>query len=127
MALTVGRVTKPERRWGCRSGTPMSYYICRCVNCAGTALQCYQCDSNEDASCPSWQPFDHNINALVDCMSFEASTPGTFCLKITRQSPGCMFNCSFYLLVTVSLVSGHLSNPLNVLLLLSSRGTVIQL
>jgi len=57
---------------------------------AGAALQCYQCDSNEDESCPSWQPFDHNINALVDCMSFEAYTPGTFCLKVTRESPGCM-------------------------------------
>jgi hypothetical protein len=55
---------------------------------SGYGLQCYQCDSNEDYSCPSWQPFDRNINALVDCMSFEARTPGTFCLKITRQSPG---------------------------------------
>lgn len=54
----------------------------------GAALQCYQCDSNEDESCPSWQPFDHNINALIDCMSFEAYTPGTFCLKVTRESPG---------------------------------------
>jgi len=59
------------------------------VKCVGAALQCYQCDSNEDASCPSWQPFDVNINALIDCMSFEASTPGTFCMKITRESPGC--------------------------------------
>jgi len=65
--------------------------------CVGTALQCYQCDSNEDASCPSWQPFDVNINALIDCMSFEASTPGTFCMKITRESPGCTlkFFCCF--------------------------------
>jgi hypothetical protein len=59
-----------------------------CLISSGDALQCYQCDSNEDDSCPSWQPFDRNINALVDCMSFEARTPGTFCLKITRQSPG---------------------------------------
>jgi len=58
--------------------------------CVGGALQCYQCDSNEDGSCPSWQPFDVNINALIDCMSFEASTPGTFCMKVTRESPGCM-------------------------------------
>lgn len=54
----------------------------------GAALQCYQCDSNEDGSCPSWQPFDHNINALIDCMSFEAAIPGTFCMKVTRESPG---------------------------------------
>jgi len=51
-------------------------------------IQCFQCDSNEDDSCPSWQPFDRNINALVDCTSFEAHVPGTFCLKITQQSPG---------------------------------------
>jgi hypothetical protein len=55
---------------------------------SGAALQCYQCDSQEDDSCPSWQPFDRNINALVDCMSFEARIPGTFCLKVTQQSPG---------------------------------------
>lgn len=55
---------------------------------SGLALQCYQCDSNEDDSCPSYVPFDLNINALVDCTSFEARTPGTFCLKITQQSPG---------------------------------------
>jgi len=67
---------------------------------AGAALQCYQCDSNEDESCPSWQPFDHNINALVDCMSFEAYTPGTFCLKVTRESPGCML--VFFYFVTLS-------------------------
>jgi len=54
----------------------------------GGAIQCFQCDSNEDDSCPSWQAFDRNINALVDCTSFEARTPGTFCLKITQQSPG---------------------------------------
>ena len=61
------------------------------MNDAGAALQCYQCDSNEDGSCPSWQPLDHNINALIDCMSFEAAIPGTFCMKVTRESPGCMF------------------------------------
>ncbi|ESO03974.1 hypothetical protein HELRODRAFT_111906 [Helobdella robusta] len=52
------------------------------------SLQCYQCDSNEDNSCPTYKPFDLNINALVDCQSFETRIPGTFCLKITRQSPG---------------------------------------
>lgn len=55
---------------------------------SASGLQCYQCDSNEDDSCPTHKPFDRNINALVDCQSFETRTPGTFCLKITRQSPG---------------------------------------
>ena len=55
-------------------------------------LQCYQCDSNEDNSCPSNQRFDRNLNALVDCNSLEAHTPGTFCMKTTQQSPGCMYH-----------------------------------
>jgi len=61
--------------------------IC-CFITTGSCIQCFQCDSNEDDSCPSWQPFDRNINALVDCTSFEARIPGTFCLKLTQQSPG---------------------------------------
>lgn len=55
---------------------------------SGYAIQCYQCDSNEDQSCPATRPFDKNLNAWVDCNSFEARTPGTFCMKITQQSPG---------------------------------------
>lgn len=54
----------------------------------GHCIQCYQCDSNEDHSCPASQVFDINLNALVDCNSFEAQTPGTFCMKITQESPG---------------------------------------
>ncbi|KAI0214482.1 hypothetical protein LSAT2_000420 [Lamellibrachia satsuma] len=54
----------------------------------GSAIQCYQCDSNEDKSCPSNKPFDLYLNALVDCNSFEADIPGIFCMKITQQSPG---------------------------------------
>ena len=55
----------------------------------GLAIQCYQCDSNEDASCPSNKGFDEELNAMIDCNSLEAHTPGTFCMKITQQSPGC--------------------------------------
>ena len=65
--------------------------ICLIIYLVGAALQCYQCDSNEDASCPSNKHFDKNLNALVDCNSLEAHTPGTFCMKITQQSPGCKF------------------------------------
>lgn len=54
----------------------------------GLCIQCYQCDSNEDRSCPSDRHFDRNLNALIDCNSFEAKVPGTFCMKITQQSPG---------------------------------------
>lgn len=54
----------------------------------GDCIQCYQCDSNEDKSCPSNRPFDTNLNALIDCNSFEAKVPGTFCMKVTQESPG---------------------------------------
>lgn len=57
---------------------------------AGYAIQCYQCDSNENPDlCPQETPFDTSINAMVDCNSFEANTPGQFCVKIYQESPGC--------------------------------------
>ncbi|XP_062598903.1 uncharacterized protein LOC134260349 [Saccostrea cucullata] len=52
------------------------------------AIQCYQCDSNEDLSCPSYEAFDKEVNAPINCNSFEANTPGQFCMKITQESPG---------------------------------------
>ncbi|KAK3579499.1 hypothetical protein CHS0354_028320 [Potamilus streckersoni] len=55
----------------------------------GEAIQCYQCDSNEDGKqCPQEEAFDTKINAVVDCNSFEAYTPGKFCVKIYQESPG---------------------------------------
>lgn len=58
----------------------------------GYCIQCYQCDSNENADlCPQENPFDKEINAMVDCNSFEANVPGQFCVKIYQESPGCMY------------------------------------
>ena len=38
----------------------------------GDAVECYQCDSNEDGlQCPSNEYFDTNINAPVDCNGFD--------------------------------------------------------
>ncbi|CAI9722881.1 Hypothetical predicted protein [Octopus vulgaris] len=54
----------------------------------GIAIQCYQCDSNEDISCPSSEAFDTKVNGLIDCNSFEANVPGQFCMKRYQQSPG---------------------------------------
>ncbi|XP_041362582.1 uncharacterized protein LOC121378470 [Gigantopelta aegis] len=54
----------------------------------GLAIQCFQCDSNEDTSCPSNTWFDTSVNAVVDCNSFEANVPGQFCMKIYQESPG---------------------------------------
>ncbi|KAH3867189.1 uncharacterized protein LOC127867482 [Dreissena polymorpha] len=55
----------------------------------GSAIQCYQCDSQENSDlCPQETPFDTTINAMVDCNSFEANTPGQFCVKIYQESAG---------------------------------------
>ncbi|KAK6187849.1 hypothetical protein SNE40_005783 [Patella caerulea] len=54
----------------------------------GYCIQCFQCDSNEDISCPAEESFDSYVNALVDCNSFEANVPGQFCMKIIQESPG---------------------------------------
>jgi len=54
----------------------------------GLAIQCYQCDSNEDETCPSGQKFDTTVNAMLNCNGFEADIPGQFCVKIYQESPG---------------------------------------
>ncbi|CAG2227634.1 unnamed protein product [Mytilus edulis] len=60
-----------------------------CLFRTGEAVECYQCDSNEDGiQCPADERFDTYINAPVDCNGFEAHTPGQFCMKITQESPG---------------------------------------
>ena len=56
---------------------------------AGLAIQCYQCDSNEDETCPSGEKFDTTVNAMLNCNGFEADVPGQFCVKIYQESPGC--------------------------------------
>ncbi|CAL1542798.1 unnamed protein product [Lymnaea stagnalis] len=62
------------------------FFIC-CIT-RGLAIQCYQCDSNEDYTCPSGYAFDKSVNALLDCNGFEADIPGQFCVKIYQESPG---------------------------------------
>ena len=71
-------------------------YIHDIVIFKASAIQCYQCDSNEDVTCPSHTSFDASINAFVDCNSFEAHVPGPFCMKIYQESPGCKFLFIFF-------------------------------
>ncbi|CDS43442.1 expressed conserved protein [Echinococcus multilocularis] len=54
----------------------------------GCSILCYQCDSNEDDTCPASRRFEPRLNALVDCGSFQARVPGTFCIKIYQESTG---------------------------------------
>nr|CAH8860085.1 unnamed protein product [Trichobilharzia regenti] len=53
-----------------------------------TAIRCYQCDSNEDHSCPARRYFDTRLNAMIDCNSFLSHSPGTFCVKTYQESTG---------------------------------------
>uniref|UniRef100_A0A0B6Y2L5 UPAR/Ly6 domain-containing protein qvr n=1 Tax=Arion vulgaris TaxID=1028688 RepID=A0A0B6Y2L5_9EUPU len=67
--------------------SPISIIILACIS-RGLAIQCYQCDSNEDHTCPSGYGFDKTVNAMLDCNGFEADVPGQFCVKIYQESPG---------------------------------------
>jgi hypothetical protein len=54
------------------------------------SIRCYQCSSANDKvndNCGVYAGFDRDRNIPVDCQGDEAVTPGTFCVKITQQSP----------------------------------------
>lgn len=57
----------------------------------GGAIKCYQCSTDEDPKgkdlCGAYEPFDETAHIPVDCLQEESVTPGTFCVKITKQSP----------------------------------------
>ncbi|XP_015789913.1 uncharacterized protein LOC107366790 [Tetranychus urticae] len=57
---------------------------------SGSAIRCYQCSSDENKtidSCGAYESFDSNANPLVDCMSEDAVSSGTFCYKSIQQGP----------------------------------------
>ncbi|XP_078044832.1 UPAR/Ly6 domain-containing protein crok [Augochlora pura] len=55
------------------------------------AIRCYQCSSDTDAKgddlCGAYKKFDKDKNIAIECNSEESHMPGTFCVKITQQSP----------------------------------------
>ncbi|KAL3272741.1 hypothetical protein HHI36_014203 [Cryptolaemus montrouzieri] len=55
------------------------------------AIRCYQCSSNEDAkgqdNCGAYRTFDEREHIAIDCNSQESHMPGSFCMKVTQQSP----------------------------------------
>merc|ERR1711976_624400 len=72
----------------------------------GECIKCFQCSSTEDQrkptgvwsedhytqnryedNCGVYWPFIPERNVAVECNSDESHTPGTFCVKITRQGP----------------------------------------
>ncbi|KAL7300885.1 hypothetical protein TKK_0006438 [Trichogramma kaykai] len=55
------------------------------------AIKCYQCSSDTDPDgddvCGAYTKFDKERNIAVECNSDESKMPGTFCVKLTQQSP----------------------------------------
>ncbi|KAG7170649.1 uncharacterized protein LOC121864173 [Homarus americanus] len=55
------------------------------------AIKCYQCSTDEDPDgrdlCGAYETFDAESHIPVDCFQEESVTPGTFCVKVTKQSP----------------------------------------
>lgn len=55
------------------------------------AIRCYQCSSDTDPKgedlCGAYNKFDKEKNIPIECNSDESAMPGTFCVKITHQSP----------------------------------------
>ncbi|XP_076160273.1 UPAR/Ly6 domain-containing protein crok [Ptiloglossa arizonensis] len=55
------------------------------------AIRCYQCSSDTDPKgedlCGAYQKFDKEKNIAIECSSEESHMPGTFCVKVTHQSP----------------------------------------
>ncbi|XP_076654748.1 UPAR/Ly6 domain-containing protein crok [Halictus rubicundus] len=55
------------------------------------AIRCYQCSTDTDPKgedlCGSYKKFDKEKNIAIECNTEESHMPGTFCVKITQQSP----------------------------------------
>ncbi|XP_050423844.1 uncharacterized protein LOC126835362 [Adelges cooleyi] len=53
------------------------------------SIQCYQCSTSSDAkgsdNCGAYEKFHKDRHIPVECTSDESHTPGTFCVKVTKQ------------------------------------------
>ncbi|XP_012269954.2 uncharacterized protein LOC105694143 [Athalia rosae] len=56
-----------------------------------SAVRCYQCSSDQDNKgedlCGAYKKFDKERNIAIECNSEESHMPGSFCVKLTQQSP----------------------------------------
>lgn len=55
----------------------------------GECVRCYQCATSEDPegqdNCGAYKKFVKEEHIPIECNSDESHTPGTFCMKITKQ------------------------------------------
>jgi len=62
-----------------------------CVIQCGDCVRCYQCSSSQEGkdedNCGAYAYFDKEKRQAVECFSDNSVTPGTFCVKITKQGP----------------------------------------
>lgn len=63
-------------------------------------IQCYQCSTSADPkgsdNCGAYEKFHKDRHIPVECTSDESHTPGTFCVKVTKQGLRgfiCEFDC----------------------------------
>lgn len=86
---------------------PFRYLIIKCLTLKGrnhclfwlgNAIRCYQCSSDEDGkyedNCGAYRKFDRISHIAIECNSEESHMPGSFCMKVTQQSPR-GFICKF--------------------------------
>lgn len=59
------------------------------MSCLVSGIQCYQCSTSSDPkgsdNCGAYEKFHKDRHVSVECTSDESHTPGTFCVKVTKQ------------------------------------------
>jgi len=59
------------------------------LSCLVSGIQCYQCSTSSDQkgsdNCGAYEKFHKDRHVPVECTSDESHTPGTFCVKVTKQ------------------------------------------
>ncbi|XP_053610371.1 uncharacterized protein LOC128675172 [Plodia interpunctella] len=62
-----------------------------CILPSAFCVRCYQCASSQDSkgddTCGAYKKFDRESHIAVECSSDESHMPGSFCMKLTQQSP----------------------------------------
>lgn len=78
-----------SKRCGCLLSRPYITILLRLNLCLVCGIQCYQCSTSSDPkgsdNCGAYEKFHKDRHVSVECTSDESHTPGTFCVKVTKQ------------------------------------------